>query len=185
MGKEYGPAHTTQQERFGGFALAHLSLSVLSLALWMLILSVELPWGVNMTFSIITLLIYFPLGMFAAWMEGWTVPFTAGERWQAVLYPTAVAWAWVGVVISALLSGNGPFFLLVFPTSMLFAAPSSVFILVTLPLWDRGELWGGLALVGLLAGVLPPLLFAWGSFCQARWAEKWALKKRRSALSGA
>jgi len=185
MGKEYGPAHTTQEERFGSFTMAHLNLSVLSLALWTLIFSADLPWGVNMTFSMITLLAYFPLGMFAAWMEGWTAPFTAGERWRAVAYPTAVAWAWVGVVISALLSGNGPFFMLIFPTSMLFAAPSSVFILVTLPLWDRGELWGGLALVGLLAGVLPPLLFAWGSFCQARWAEKRALKNRPAALPGA
>ena len=99
-------------------------------------------------------------------------------------YPTAVAWIWVGVVISALLSGNGPFFMLIFPTSMLFAAPSSVFILVTLPLWDRGELWGGLALVGLLAGVLPPLLFAWGSFCQAQWAEKRVLKNHRRLCPG-
>ena len=80
MGKEYGPAHTTPKERFGGFALAHLNLSVLSLALWMLILLADLPWGVNMTFSIITLLAYFPLGMFAAWMEGWTAPFAHGER---------------------------------------------------------------------------------------------------------
>lgn len=183
MEKEYGPAHTTQKERFGGFALAHLGLSGLCALQWFGFFQMEMIGDVALITA--SLLAYFPLGMLVAWLGGWTSPFTNKERWRAVAYPTAMAWIWVGVVISALLSGNGPFFLLVFPTSMLFAAPSSVFILVTLPLWDRGELWGGLALVGLLAGVLPPLLFAWGSFCQAQWAEKRALKKRRSALSGA
>lgn len=190
MEKEYGPAHTTQQERFGGFALAHFGLSGLGLSLiWLGVPALalgasELSFGALIALVGAALLAYFPLGMFAAWLGSWTAPFTDGERWRAVACPTAVAWAWVGFVVIAWDTADEALLLLAFMVSITLAIPSSGLVLVCAPLWKNGGALG-LALVGLAAGVLPPLLFAWGSFCQARWAEKRVLKKRRTALSGA
>lgn len=184
MGKEYGPAHTTQQERFGGFALAHLGLSCLSFPLfWLGLFQMDLPGAV--IFVGASLLAYFPLGVLAAWMGSWTIPLTGRERWQAVAYPTAVAWVWVGFVLLSLATAAGELLILAFFVSLMLAAPSSALVLLTMPLWGSGSSWGGLVPVGLLAGVLPPLLFAWGSFCQAEWAQMRTIKKRRAALPGA
>lgn len=180
MEKEYGPAHTTQQERFGGFALAHFGLSG---AMWLGIFCIDRGL---FAFVVPSLLAYFPLGVFAAWLGRWTAPFTAGERWQAVAYPTAVAWAWVGFVVLAAYTTDETLLLLAFIFSITLAAPSSGFVLITMVLWENDyNSLEGLALAGLLAGVLPPLLFAWGSFCQARWAEKRILKNQPAALPGA
>ena len=177
MGKEYGPAHTTQQERFGGFALAHFGLSG---AMWLG--SFCISWGL-MAFVVASLLAYFPLGIFAAWLGGWTVPITLRERWQAVVYPTAAAWAWVGFVVIAWGTADEALLLLAFIVSITLAFPSSGLVLVCAPLWEHDGVLG-LALIGLVAGVIPPLLFAWGSFCQAEWAQMRTIKKRRAALPG-
>ena len=191
MGKEYGPAHTTQQERFGSFALAHFGLSCLGFFLIWLGLPVldlalgssELTFGVLIALVGAALLAYFPLGMFAAWLGRWTAPFTAGERWKAVAYPTAVAWAWVGFVVTAWGTADDALLLLAFTVSITLALPSSGLVLMCAPLWEHDGVLG-LALIGLMAGIIPPLLFAWGSFCQARWAEKRALKNQPTALPG-
>ena len=182
MEKEYGPAHTTQQERFGGFALAHFGLSGLGCSVWLGMFWMDLDVAVPLVIT--ALLAYFPLGMFAAWLGRWTAPFTAEEQWRAIAYPTAVAWAWVGFVVIAWGTANEALLLLAFIVSISLAFPSSGLVLVCAPLWENDGVLG-LALVGLLAGVLPPLLFAWGSFCQARWAQKRAAKKSRMALHGA
>lgn len=185
MGKEYGPAHTTQQERFGGFALAHFGLSGLGCFLyWPCLLGVE-DLSISLLIALVFLLAYFPLGMASAWMGNWTFPLTGKECWQAVGYPTAVAWAWVGIVILSLFSGD--LLTLVFITSLMLAAPSSGFVLVIVALmdgWSGGlsELLVALVSAGLLAGVLPPLLFAWGSFCQAEWANRRTLWGVQPAL---
>lgn len=191
MEKEYGPAHTTQQERFGGFALAHFGLSGLGFSLvWlglpaMVLGSAELSIGALIFLVGAALLAYFPMGMFAAWLGGWTSPFTDEERWRAVVYPTAAAWAWVGFVVIAWGTADEALLLLAFIVSITLAFPSSGFVIITMALWENDySNLESLALVGLLAGVLPPLLFAWGSFCQARWAEKRALKNRPAALPG-
>lgn len=190
MEKEYGPAHTTQEERFWGFALAHLGLSGLGFSLvWLglpaLVLgSSELSIGALISLVGAALLAYFPMGMFAAWLEQWTAPFTAEERWRAIAYPTAVAWAWVGFVVIAWGTADEALLLLAFMVSITLAIPSSGLVLVCAPLWENDGVFG-LALIGLLAGVLPPLLFAWGSFCQARRTEKRALKNQPAAMPGA
>lgn len=178
MEKEYGPAHTTQEERFGGFALAHFGLSG---GMWLGIFCIDRGL---FAFVVPSLLAYFPLGVFAAWLGGWTAPITFRERWQAVAYPTAVAWAWVGFVILAVDTADETLLLLAFALSITLAAPSSGFVLITMILWENEGTFG-LALIGLVAGVIPPLLFAWGSFCQARWAEKRVLKNQPAALPGA
>ena len=190
MGKEYGPAHTTQEERFGGFALAHFGLSGLDFSLaWLglpaLVLGSSEP-SIGALISLVgaALLAYFPLGMFAAWLGRWTAPFTAGGRGWAIAYPTAVAWTWVGFVVIAWGTADEALLLLAFMVSITLAIPSSGLVLVCAPLWENDGVLG-LALIGLLAGVLPPLLFAWGSFCQARWAKKRTLKNQPAAMPGA
>ncbi len=66
--------------------------------------------------------------------------------------------------------------MMVFLASLFLAAPSSGFVLVALPLWGSlsrvEDAALDLALIGMIAGILPPLLFAWGSFLQAVWMEK-------------
>ncbi len=183
--KEYGPPHTTQKERFEGFAMAHLGLSCLGFfPFWLLILGMAAgtegfgytgAWGI----AAVYLLAYFPLGMATAWLNNWTVPLTDRERWQAVIYPTAVAWAWVGVVVLSLSAANGPLLIMAFYASVLLAAPSSGLVLMAMPLWGAYDTLEALVLTGLLAGILPPLLFTWGSF----WASGRAAKKtlRRGA----
>lgn len=174
--KEYGPAHTTQEERFEGFAMAHLLLSALCWPLfWLGMLSMDSFTGA-VALAWVVLLAYFPMGMAVAWLNGWTVPVTERERWQAVAWPTAVAWAWVGVVLFAVLVPAEGMIMMVFLVSLFLAAPSSALVLVTLPLWgglsSAADLALGLALIGMAAGVLPTCLFAWGSFFQAGRAEK-------------
>lgn len=159
--------------------MTHLGLSCLGFfPFWLLILGMAAgtegfgytgAWGI----AAVYLLAYFPLGMATAWLNNWTVPLTDRERWQAVIYPTAVAWAWVGVVVLSLSAANGPLLVMAFYASVLLAAPSSGLVLMAMPLWGAYGTLEALILTGLLAGILPPLLFTWGSF----WAS--ALMKRR------
>ena len=106
-----------------------------------------------------------------AWLEEWTPPQTKKEKYKTVMQPALVAWGWVLVVFFSIWIEAEELLLAVFFISMIFAMPSSVFSLVVFA--TNGE-WSALLLGGILSGLLPPLLFALGSFWQGkRQAEKW------------
>lgn len=164
---------TTAGDRFGGFAMAHLALSVLmvSFAPFELAILDVLPEWTWSFVSVLMMGFYFPLGILTAWMGNWTLPQTTKEGFMAVISPTVVAWIWVGIVLwSVSLDGDSAMSALpiIFFLSIIFATPSSVFVIFCW--WDSFTqlLW-----CGLLAGLLPPLLFALGSFWQgSRQARK-------------
>ena len=166
------PKPTTQAQRFGGFAVTHITYSVISLFPmlggfgWTLDSTLfPLVWLV----PILAMLLYFPLGILTAWISGWTSPQTGREKRMAVLLPTLVAWFWVILVLISIAGQWETLFMGVLTVSFLFAVPSSLFT-ITLsaasPWWISG-LIVPLGLSGLVAGFLPPFLFALGSFWQS------------------
>lgn len=115
---------------------------------------------------VVLIALYFPLGVLTAWMSEWTPPQTAQEKRRAVLLPTLVAWSWVGVVLLSVVGDVGELLMSVFTISFFFAAPSSLFTItyaLCLP-WRGSGLLAALGVWGMIAGFLPPLLFAAGSF---------------------
>lgn len=172
------PKPTSVAQRFGGFATAHIMYSLLSLLpLYLLavgsgdgLVGVALFWW---TIPLGLIALYFPLGMFTAWLSKWTPPGTARERRMAVLLPTLVAWTWVCVVLAVVMGEwEEPFMAILF-LSFFFAAPSSLLVILLMGTLSGSSLIPTLGLSGLIAGFLPPLLFALGSFHQAnRMAER-------------
>ena len=179
------PKLTTASARFGGFALSHLTFSVLLAVFSPFFLgALEALWPASEwllpLIPILMMGMYFPMGVFASYLGEWTQPQTTRERFLAVAQPTAVAWAWVAVVllsVNAEWNGSGDIVLAVVFTSFFLAAPSSIFVLCAIPFLSYKSTWWDLGAVGLLAGILPPLLFAWGSFSQSTRMEK----KKRAA----
>lgn len=187
----------TPLERFCGFATYHFGVSALISCVMLSGFFVILPPILDVVAgsragSLLTalsmLLIYIPLGMAAAGNREWIMPQTTKEKVLAVTQPTAVAWLWVGLVLLLMtLDGdaalNGLF--IVFILSVLLAAPSSLFVLVSIEWWGYGtrlERIPALALIGAMAGFLPPLFFAWGSFWQSARMERKRMKKAADGL---
>lgn len=179
---------TTLDARFNGFAAAHLSLSALVLLAIMV-----LPRLTTMTTKtalwnwfeegvplVVALLmgIYFPLGMLVARVKKWTAPQTRRERVLAVLRPAAVAWVWALVVlvtvwlnVLGVVEMRPELFMALLTLSFLFASPSSYVMLFSFAVDWPSSVAGKvifLNLQGFLVGLLPPLLFALGSFWQAK-----------------
>ncbi len=161
------PSATTTKERFKGFARYHFTYSFLFLVFFTLVLVVatlpSLPVELLAVLCVISMLLYFPLGMLAAKRRGWTVPTLQGAC-LAILQPCGVSVLWV--LLFPLIDGAFQIYAIL---SVLFAAPSSsffIFLLASKP----SDLLSTMYLFGaaLLAAVLPPLLFALGSFCQAK-----------------
>ena len=183
------PKPTSAATRFGGFAICHLCASLLVTPC--IILCILLVWDVH-EWSVVPAVVlvlflmmgmYFPLGMLTAWIDNWTVPKTDRDRFLAVAQPTAVAWIWVVIVLGCIQlegEGTGELVLAVALISCGCAAPSSIFVLCSMgllmPHSHEGMLCA-LMLTGVLAGILPPLLFAWGSFWQAARAEQKRAKR--------
>lgn len=162
---------TTVAQRFGGFAAAHITYSLLSLPC--LIFGGMVPvWPVLIwLYPVAAMIFYFPIGMFTAWLSEWSPPQSGRERQLAVLLPALVAWIWVGIVLISVTGEWGELFMAIFAISFLFATPSSLFSIIFLGTFSHLTGDGGLAvslgLCGLLAGFLPPLFFALGSFWQS------------------
>lgn len=170
---------TTVGQRFGGFAICHLTYSIL--------LAVSFPVWIELCVSEVTLPLvglclmaaYFPLGYLTAYLEEWTVPQNSREKCMAVGYPVVVAWIWVTVVWITLFPESGDFLPVVVVISLFLAAPSSFFVLF---FGLAGNSVVDFALVGLVAGFLPPLFFACGSFWQASRREKKNAKQKGTEL---
>lgn len=155
------PPATTLKERFKGFALYHLAYS----AILFVCLFASSPFMYDIgfkglaLFSLLSITLYFPLGMWKAKRGCWTVP-TRRELCLAILQPCGVSILWA--LLLPLSLGIVQFYFL---ASFLFAAPSSCFVLCSFR-WISGH--SGFLLAVLFAAVLPPLLFALGSFFQAK-----------------
>lgn len=165
----------TAAQRFGGFAAAHTTYSLLCLIpLYLFAESSGRGFvGFVWTLPAVLILLYLPLGMFTAWIGKWGCPRTRQERGLAILLPVLVAWTWVLVVLISVIGEWETLFLSVFTVSILLAVPSSLFVITLMGLIFRltegeGSLAVVLGLCGLLSGFLPPLLFALGSFYQSK-----------------
>ncbi len=162
----------TIAQRFGGFAATHIAYSLLCLLSLYLagsgigLVGLGLIWWM-LPLTLVAL--YFPLGMLIAQLTKWTPPGTGRERRLAILLPTLVAWTWVCVVLVMVVGEWEEPFMAILAISFFFAAPSSILVTILIgPLSQISDnLILSLGLSGLISGLLPPLLFALGSFWQA------------------
>lgn len=171
------PKRTTQAARFGWFAAGHFlwSLCVCSVA-WLLLAALAgcdvFPLALWSGLTVFVIGAYFPIGAWVAARRRWNRPASRRESVLAVLLPTLAAWTWEGVAIAGMFYGEA-FPALVFLSGMLLyaslalATPSVIFIFFCFTcfnVWGNDwEFW----LMAALAGLLPPLLFAAGSFWRA------------------
>ena len=176
---------TTQLQRFSGFALCHICYSPVSLIFAHLFYTVAGELGAVMTamLPIALIALYFPLGMLTARLSGWTRPQTRREKVWVIALPTLMAWLWVAVVLLSIGGAPEELFLWVFGISLLLAAPSSLFVMTLIAFWDwamlpaTGDPFVILGSFGIVAGILPTLLFALGSFYQAGWRSSPVIEK--------
>ncbi len=163
-------ARTTLGRRFFGFAMAHACYDLLGVTVLWLTLFTVLGAVDDMTvltvlaalFGFVSMAVYFPLGMLAAWWGDWSVP-TAREKVWAVVQPCLISVSWAALVLWSASSSELRLLLsTTMPISMMLAAPSSFFFLCCAFVCRR------FGLSALLAAVLPPLLFGLGSFWQAK-----------------
>lgn len=175
---------TTLAARFGWFALGHCLISVVVSALFVcavgpvaaVALDGRSEWAASALLGGMTTLAlgaYFIAGAYTASSRRWTPPAGGIERFLAVLLPALAAWAWEGTAIAGMASDGSPGlqalagFLLY--AALFLAAPSVLFLFFCVGILNVG-LWldePGFWVMAFLAGFLPPLLFALGSFWQA------------------
>ncbi len=176
--------HTTIAARFGWFALGHVLISITTCAvcffgaaplslLWTFDWSACLVPVVWTGVTVLALGSYFAAGAYIAAAHGWSRPSCAREYILAVLLPALVAWCWEGAAIAGM-SGQSFSALSALAGFLLYAAlflatPSVIFIFFSFAYLNTGlwlDDWGFWA-TAILAGFLPPLLFAAGSFWQS------------------
>lgn len=171
------PSATTVKERFKGFALYHLLYSLFFFTFFVCFVSFSyfldaIPIETRPAMAVqqfilylsipLSMVLYFPLGMWKAKRGRWTVP-SGKELCLAVALPCLVSVTWA--LLFPLSIEVIQLYLLI---SAIFAAPSSFFVIYLSLLLDPYLLnWVGFT-VALLSAVLPPLLFALGSFWQAK-----------------
>ena len=176
---------TRPLERFGLFAASHVLISILTLMLFIVLMGISSIINDAVVFLLILLELlalagYWGMGAYLARHRQWTDFSGPKEFWSAMLRPAVIAWLWGGVLLSI-------FFLFGFSLwesamaelwsnlsaamvwiSVVLCAPSSLMVLLWFAL-GISQTWPSwsLAVMLLLAGGLPPLLFtlgsAWGS----------------------
>lgn len=172
------PGRTTWKQRFCGFAYCHFAYSLFSLLfvlVWIVVGRVTenlengyfILDGLMWVEGILSMVLYFPLGMLETKWEKWTAP-TGKEVLLAVILPCLVSIPWAGTVLIGMgVEAWGILALCLGPISFMLAGPSSYFVAffsTRLP----GSGFENVVIAGLLAAVLPPLLFAFGSWWQAK-----------------
>lgn len=180
-----GPIRTTMLARFGRFAAGHFLLSICTNIVCLGLLALLVPllqFGQEpapqayIVLVVILMGAYFPVGAYTAARQGWTRPSGWLERILAVFLPALVAWAWEGLMIAGLFGSSGRVYtslvMIFISLSFFLAFPSTFFVFfctLNSLTWPLGS-WH-FFLVAIMAGLLPPLLFAAGSFWQA-WKEE-------------
>ena len=181
---------TRPLERFGWFAASHVLISVLTLMLFIVLMGISSIINDAMVFLLILLELlalagYWGMGAYLARHRQWTDFSGPKEFWSAMLRPAVIAWLWGGVLLSI-------FFLFGFSLwesamaelwsnlsaamvwiSVVLCAPSSLMVLLWFAL-GISQTWPSwsLAVMLLLAGGLPPLLFTLGSAWGSRSKDK-------------
>lgn len=181
-------SYTPQRERFLGFALGHFLLSLLTvLLLWLggaLYRGEAFTQWVNAAIPLLAVAAYLPAGYGISALRKWTPANTKREKFLSFALPTAVAWGWVTVVLITMTARIEALVSVVFTLSLFLAAPSCLLVLGLLLSCD----WllfaenglAALGLCGLIAGLLPPFLFALGSF----WQTERRTKRKEAAQNG-
>lgn len=161
---------TSQSTRFRGFAVSHFVLSIFCLGGYWVLLHTEAVESIPLWWLIccISMAAYFCAGLMTARAEGWSPPESREEKALAIFYATAVAWIWAAFVLFSLFDFLPALVLVAVYGSFILATPSSLMVLLmveTLAETALGE-WTMVCLVlaGLAAGIVPPTLFALGSF---------------------
>lgn len=181
---------TRPLERFGWFAASHVLISILTLMLFIVLLGTSSIINDAVVFLLILLELlalagYWGMGAYLARHRQWTDFSGPKEFWSAMLRPAVIAWLWGGVLLSI-------FFLFGFSLwesamaelwsnlsaamvwiSVVLCAPSSLMVLLWFAL-GISQTWPSwsLAVMLLLAGGLPPLLFTLGSAWGSRSKDK-------------
>ena len=181
---------TRPLERFGWFAASHVLISILTLMLFIVLMGISSIINDAMVFLLILLELlalagYWGMGAYLARHRQWTDFSGPKEFWSAMLRPAVIAWLWGGVLLSI-------FFLFGFSLwesamaelwsnlsaamvwiSVVLCAPSSLMVLLWFAL-GISQTWPSwsLAVMLLLAGGLPPLLFTLGSAWGSRSKDK-------------
>ena len=181
---------TRPLERFGWFAASHVLISILTLMLFIVLLGTSSIINDAVVFLLILLELlalagYWGIGAYLARHRQWTDFSGPKEFWGAMLRPAVIAWIWGGVVLAI-------FFLFGFSLwesamaelwshlsaamvwiSAVLCAPSSLMVLLWFAL-GISQTWPSwsLAVMLLLAGGLPPLLFTLGSAWGSRSKDK-------------
>lgn len=178
---------TRPLERFGWFAASHVLISILTLMLFIVLLGTSSIINDAVVFLLILLELlalagYWGIGAYLARHRQWTDFSGPKEFWGAMLRPAVIAWIWGGVVLAIYIGGVwlpedtiipmaavwGTAVGILFWATLVFAAPSSLMAMLWFAL-GISQTWPSwsLAVMLLLAGGLPPLLFtlgsAWGS----------------------
>lgn len=189
---------TRPLERFGWFAASHVLISILTLLLFVvyMLLSMTAEMGLPGIFFLVVLEMlalagYWGAGAYLARRRQWTAFSNPKEFWGAMLRPAVIAWIWGGVVLviffwigvylpedaaAAILSSAGAIMAWV---SVVLCAPSSLMVLLFFALGiSQNLLSWSMAVMLLLAGGLPPLLFTLGS----AWGSAGERKTRKGPL---
>lgn len=170
------PKRTTLKQRFCGFAYQHFAYSFFGLLFVLVFLLVgSLPEtessyiimdGLMWMAGILSMTLYFPLGMLEAAWKKWAVP-TGKEVLLGMGQPCLVSVTWAGLVLAGIFAEAWVVVMGLAVISALLAGPSSYFVLffaTRLP----GTDFENLVFAALLAAVLPPMLFTLGSWWQAK-----------------
>lgn len=159
---------TTLRQRFGGLATAHACYSLLGAFLFPALFVMQMGEADLSRFSIalqgiLSMAIYFFLGVLAAGWGEWSVPTTREKVWMIVL-PCAVLMVWEALILAILCLPMGASVFSWILALVLFGmvSPSCWFYICC------GFLCESVFTSALLAAVLPPLLFGLGSFWQAK-----------------
>lgn len=160
--------------RFGWFFAGHLPVSVLSLGTVILTYlgfahKTEVFPTVMWLLLVGMLALYIPAGALVARARGWKAP-DAREGLLAVVLPAAVAWVWALGGWLLMVCGRSDVGMWMLLSTAFFATPSFLLMLLVLPGAAGHYAWAPVLWYGamFLAGLLPPLLFFWGTLLPKR-----------------
>lgn len=188
-GPVQAPAGHPLLRRLGSFAVAHFVYSILASQFSVLLFSLpgfsmlELPpflsYVVLLSFAVVLIALYLPLGLLAG--HNLRAPITTPDDvLRATALEAGLAWLWAGAVLVGVFSPDevNQWLVWLAMASFLLAYPSSILVLTGLALTSAGAMME-LDALGLWvfwafgAGLLPPLLFNLGCL----WTPKKAAPK--------
>ena len=160
--------------RLAGFAKSHFIISGAGFCVMLPVYAIlscidqRQYTSLQIVATVFLLLAYIPAGVWCAGKKQWGAFGSWKEGLWAFLDPALIAWGWAALVVLSLLLDVWPLLLFLFCASLFLAAPSSLLVLLAMPVSFFGLGWFGFCLLALLAGGIPPLLFFLGSLLGGR-----------------